>query len=301
MNETAYQPVTEGSEPERGAGAPDWRGLLDLLEEHSDDEYVDLWRTWVVRPEDAGLLDQRASARAEYEETLEAAADWELPASIRGAMSAWQFDSAQGLMSQAQLVAQRRGDVEAAAAAAGLTPPDTLEEAFEGTGGLREATLEADAELAAIASIQAAAGSEPRDPDPLTQLGLYDVRPADDIAAARSLFASGNLDEAVDRAEGARAVWTAAPELGASRARAIAAGVIALLVLLFVAWRAARNLRRRRRAPAFATPVVGGTGMATPNCSADPDDPDATSAYATLPDNSPTALIVRERKGDDGG
>ena len=54
----AYQPVGGGAEAV--AGPPDWRGLLDLLEARTDATYEDLWRTWVARPEDLPLLDQRA-------------------------------------------------------------------------------------------------------------------------------------------------------------------------------------------------------------------------------------------------
>ena len=39
--------------PELGAPPPDWRGLLDLLEDRTGQKYDDLWRAWVVRHEDA--------------------------------------------------------------------------------------------------------------------------------------------------------------------------------------------------------------------------------------------------------
>ena len=42
---------------------PDWRGLLDLLEERTDATYDDLWRTWVARDTDLSLLDARAQTR----------------------------------------------------------------------------------------------------------------------------------------------------------------------------------------------------------------------------------------------
>jgi hypothetical protein len=290
--ESAYQPETPAARPETGTGSPDWRGLLDLLETHTDAEYVDLWRDWVIRPDEADLILERINARADYAATIEVTRGWELPASIRQAMTAWQFDAARGLMSQARLVIQRRGEVEAAATAAGLTPPPTLEAAFEGTGGLRAATLEADAEVAAIASIHAAAASEPVNPDPLTQLGLYDEEPRDDIAAARSSFAAGDLDAAVNRAEAARATWAAAPEVGATRARSIGGGLIAVLVLMYAGWRTVRTIRRRRRRPPRPMAVPVGSSSR---------ESDGRASYVTLPDNSPAAAIVREEKGDDGG
>ena len=66
-NVGAYQPPVSGgasaagsTTPETVSGPPDWRGLLDLLEEHTGTSFDDLWRTWVARPTDLPLLDDRA-------------------------------------------------------------------------------------------------------------------------------------------------------------------------------------------------------------------------------------------------
>ena len=48
-------------------GAPDWRGLLDLLDEQGAGSFDDLWRTWVARPTDLPLLDARQAARTRYD------------------------------------------------------------------------------------------------------------------------------------------------------------------------------------------------------------------------------------------
>ena len=100
----AYQPETpatfgDDGEPETVDGPPDWRGLLDLLETETGKDFTDLWRKWVIRPEEAALLDARADARAAYARTLALAGDWRLP---------------RGDPRRAPLVAVRRG-----AAAAG--------------------------------------------------------------------------------------------------------------------------------------------------------------------------------------
>ncbi len=51
--EAAYQPPpvdpASSGAPERSDGPLDWRGLLDLLEDRTGEEYVDLWREWVTR------------------------------------------------------------------------------------------------------------------------------------------------------------------------------------------------------------------------------------------------------------
>ena len=60
---------------EAGAAPPDWRGLLDLLEDRTGKMYDDLWRAWVVRPEEAHLLDLRRTARDRYDALVKRAGD----------------------------------------------------------------------------------------------------------------------------------------------------------------------------------------------------------------------------------
>ena len=98
----------DAAEPERVLGPPDWRGLMDLLEEHTDQTYEDLWREWIIRPEDAPLLAERAEAREHYEAVVDEAAGWSLPRPIRDAMRAWQFETAGGLLDEAAAVLEQR-------------------------------------------------------------------------------------------------------------------------------------------------------------------------------------------------
>ena len=127
----------DAAEPERVLGPPDWRGLIDLLEEHTDQTYEDLWREWIIRPEDAPLLAERAEAREHYDAVIDEAAGWSLPRPIRDAMRAWQFDTAGGLLDEAAAVLEQRDAIARAAADADLTPPDNLRTAFEGKRWLR--------------------------------------------------------------------------------------------------------------------------------------------------------------------
>ncbi|MCJ7712389.1 MAG: hypothetical protein MUQ32_16330, partial [Chloroflexi bacterium] len=103
--------ASTGATPESVGGPPDWRGLLDLLEAESGTGLVDLWRTWVVRPEEVALLDARAATRASYARTVALAGDWVLPRAIRDAMREWQFDSAEQLMADARTVLAQRNAV----------------------------------------------------------------------------------------------------------------------------------------------------------------------------------------------
>ena len=85
----AGQPAgSDAAPPEMGATPPDWRGLLDVLEDRTGQKYDDLWRAYVVRHEEATLLDARASARRQYDEVVSRAGEWQLPAIVRQAMRA---------------------------------------------------------------------------------------------------------------------------------------------------------------------------------------------------------------------
>ena len=102
------EPLNDPGGAEPAAGPPDWRGLLDVLEEQARQPLDDLWRTWVARPEDLLALDARGTAREAYGRTLQAAQPWRLPPSIREAMRAWQFDVAGELSVQAEAVLAQR-------------------------------------------------------------------------------------------------------------------------------------------------------------------------------------------------
>ena len=225
--------------------APDWRTFLDLLERHTDATYDDLWAMWVVRPEDAQLLDDRLAARAELEMATGAAAPWRLPAVVDRAMAAWRFDQAQGLLAEAREVLALRTEIESQAASAGLTPPSTLRSAFEGDGGLGLALAEGEAELSTISAIvgATAAGDDVARTEAFDQIGLVGFDPGTDLVSARELFAAGDLEAAVERAEAANATWLRAQEIGRNR---ILAGVAGLLVVFAVILLVTSRLRRTR-------------------------------------------------------
>ncbi len=245
---SAYQPVRGGS-VERDPATADWRILLDLLEAEAGRSLDDLWRRWVARPEDLPLLDARAAARTRYAKVVAAAGDWELPASIRAAMRTWQFEQATSLLDEATRALELRSEVETAAARAGLTAPPTLRAAFEGERGPGAAIPEAESELAAIRTIEAAAAARPAEETPLRWLGLVDVNPEAELEAARAAFATGDLDAAVARADAARNIWQTAEEIGTRRAVGLGSATAAVLLGLGLLGSA---FRRRRRQGAAA-------------------------------------------------
>ena len=242
--EGAYQPP---SGTETLAGAPDWRGLLDLFEETTGTSFDDLWRLWIARPEDMALLDARAAARTAYAKAVADAGPWALPRSIRDAMRAWQFDVATQQMTAVEAVLAQRAQLQVAATSAGVTLPATLQGLFEGNGGIPVAAAEASAEQSTIEAIQQAAAAEPAAvaaaPSLFLSVGLLGSDPGAKLADARTAFAAGELSQAISEASDAAATWTSAASIG--RTRIVSAGllVLASLLLARMLW-----LRRRRTA-----------------------------------------------------
>ncbi len=247
----AYQPSGPGAAVEGTDAAPDWRGLLDLLEDKTGKPFADLWTGWVVRPEEASLLADRAAARSRYDAVRTRAGEWHLPRIVRDAMRAWQFDQAQGLFDSADRALDSRDAVAAAAAAVGLTPPDAVRTAFEGPRGFVAAIAEADAELAAIAAYRDAAAARLVGPGPLEAIGLWSADPSGALDRAAAAFAAGDLRGTVEASALARATWESAGQIGRNRIVAVMGSLGALLVGGWLVSRWYRDRRVRRR-PAMA-------------------------------------------------
>jgi hypothetical protein len=243
----AYQAIGPQAALETADAAPDWRGLLDLLEERTGAAYDDLWTTWVVRPAETTLLTDRAAARQAYAETLTRAGLWRLPRIVRDALRAWQFDQASELLADAGRVLDDRDLVAAAATAAGLTPPSTMQIAFEGPRGLAAAASEADAELAAIGVFRDASTAKPANPTALERVGLWNSDPEGTIKRAAASFADGDLRATVESAAFARTTWQTAGDIGRNRIVAIVASLSAILLggWLILRWLHDRSARRR--------------------------------------------------------
>ena len=233
--------------PEASPGPPDWRGLLDLLEAETGKDFADLWRTWVIRPDELSLLDARASAITSYHRTLALADGWALPKAIRDALRAWQFDVAEGLMADARTVLAQRAALEKRAALDDLTPPDVMQRAFE-RGSLTDASTEAQDELNALLSIEGATAARPADPDILTQVGLLDAHPDIDLAAARAAFGRGDLDATLTASNAAITAWSGAWQEGRRRTLFLIALAATVLLLLGAIAGGARRSGRERRA-----------------------------------------------------
>ncbi|MFL5774916.1 MAG: hypothetical protein ACJ76W_01450 [Chloroflexota bacterium] len=238
--------ASDAAPTESGAPPPDWRGLLDLLEDRTGKTYDDLWRAWVVRDDEATLLDARASARGQYDAVVSKAGEWRLPPIVREAMRAWQFEQATELLSAADRALDDRDEVLARASAARLTAPRALEAAFEGNQGFVAASVEADAELATIRAYAEAAAIREPDPGIVEQVGLWGETPNAELATAKSAFETGDLRASVEASAAAYGAWDSARERGRNRVMTMLAAAIAALVAVAFIVNGARGVARRR-------------------------------------------------------
>ncbi|MEO5965992.1 MAG: hypothetical protein ABIR11_11045 [Candidatus Limnocylindrales bacterium] len=260
----AYQPIDVGAAGTAGSGdaaletvggPPDWRRLLDLLEARTGKDFSDLWREWVVRPDETALLDERATARQSYARTLALADGWVLPRSIRDALRAWQFDRAEQLMADARTVLAQRGAVESLAARDGLELPPTMQARFE-DGQLIDASAVAESQRNAMLVIAEATAARSAREDPLTAIGMIGESPDADIAAAKAALATGDLETTVSSAEDAYRAWTGAWQEGRRRALLL----VALLATVLVLGSAIVGRARKARAARGAFAVAGSGG-----------------------------------------
>jgi hypothetical protein len=245
--EAAEQPVIGSEQAEVSTeGPPDWRGLLDLLETRTGKGYDDLWRTWVVTPEQAALLDRRAEARDLYDRTIEAAGDWRLPASVRRALDNWQFDQATVILVQTTDVLEMLEPLRLSAEATGVSLPPTVKELFERTGSPAMAGAEVDAERRAISELAQAKDARPATVDVPVWLGLLDAQPDALIARAGDAFSRGDLPAAVQSAQDAKAIWEVAPDTGRRRFVALILSALIVLAIALLTVRSRAGDRRRR-------------------------------------------------------
>ena len=283
----ATKPETPGALETTGAAA-DWRSLLDLLEAHTGADFTDLWREWVIRPEEAPLLDARASARQSYERTLALAGDWALPASIRDALRAWDFHAAEQLMADARTVLAQRGALEAMAANEGLDLPDEMQTLFQ-DGQLVEASARAEAERNAMVTIAGAADAKTSDSDPLTTIGMVGEDPGADLVAARAALEAGDLPATLAAADNAYRGWAGAWQEGRRRTLlliAVLATVVVLTSAVIGRIRGARMTTGAGARTAASTAAVTPAGMtAVLAIDADPTPEELLAAAAPpIPD-----------------
>jgi hypothetical protein len=248
--EMAYQPSQATDERITGVpgGVEGWQRLLDLLEERTGEEYTDLWQDWVVNKEQLPLLATRQSARHQYADVVEAAGEWELPLSIRSYMGAWEFEATNDALTQASEVLEDRQQILSLATKLDLTPPDTLQQAFEGDDGMDAAASEAGAEIAAMRQLSDAADWLDVS-GMLASIGLLGRDLDAEVSGARASFSRGDLAAATRAASRVVDASSHAADVGRVR---VAAGGGGILLLDGIGMGILFNRRRRRQRLAVA-------------------------------------------------
>ncbi len=271
--------------PETLADAPDWRGLLDLLEARSGKDLAALWRQWVVRPDEATLLDARALARTAYARTLALTGDWRLPRAIRDALRAWDFERAEAMLLDARTVIAQRNAVAEMATRDGVALDATMQTLFEG-GAMAEASARAGAERIAMVAIEDAAAARSADDDILSRIGMLGEHPEQSLREAKLLIAQGDFEGSAAASGRALRAWTVAWQEGRRRAL-LALAVLATVLVLVTAGlgslrRARRPHGRRPLTRAMAHPIPTPASLAPAPANA-PDPGPATGPGAAPP------------------
>lgn len=247
-----YQAASvEPEVPADGVTAPtvplDTRAFLDHIETVSGQQVADRFAEVVLTEEDVALLPARAEARAAFDSLVAAAGTWGAPDPVRAAMSAWEFDTAQGLIEEASGWLVERDALLEELEAVHLPAPHRLEQAYLAYGGGAEAYDELEAERAVVRAYAAAADSVNAERSVIERIGLVAATdPSAQLNLASGQFAEGDLRGAVDAiAEAERIVASAAT---AGWVRILSAVLLAVLVL------AAAIFLVRRRASYTAAP-----------------------------------------------
>ena len=289
--EAAYQPGAQAGSSLVSSGPPDWRGLLDLVQERTGIDATGLWSSLVAAPDEQALLTTRTTTRAAYHALLVRAASWAVPPGVLDALNAWQFGSAGDLLTGLGQLLDQRDRIASASAAAGLTPPSTLQAEFE-QGRTATGETEAANELLVIQAIGTAAAAQPTSPSIVDDVGLIGVDPAANLDAATTAFSAGDMNAARSAALAADEAWSQAPDTGSFRIRVSLAALLVLLVLIGFVVSQVRRVRRFRRRGRHLAPAGPARGR--------PISYPARTSRGTLADQ-PVRMARRVRPGPEEG
>jgi hypothetical protein len=158
-------------------------------------------------------------------------------------MAGWDFATARSRIEAALAILETRDEITALAAEIGVSPPTTLQSAYETATDLAPVATMADAQLAALEELDTTKTAVEGARDMFTSIGLIGADPSADLAAAVTAFGAGDTAGATAAASHAAALIAAAP--GDGRTRLIGgAGLLAGGVL--IAGGSVALYRRRR-------------------------------------------------------
>jgi hypothetical protein len=194
------------------------RSFLDQLETVSDADLAELFRSRALTEADAALLEPRAGARAAFDELIIAADGWGAPDSVRADMSEWNFDEAMVEIEAAMAWLERRDELLAAMADAGLAAPDRLQQAYLAYSGGPEAGDELEAERAVVDAYVEAADVVNAERSLLARIGMAaGADPEAQLGLANGRFADGDLRGALEATDEAQRIVAGAETGGLVR------------------------------------------------------------------------------------
>jgi hypothetical protein len=276
--------VDEGQIAYVGEGPPEgtarretgWQRLLDLLQERGGSEQaVALFEQYVLTDSSSTLFDERALARAAYDDLCASSGTWSPPLPIRAAMDGWEFGEATALIADAADVVARHEALAEASAALGVDVPASFEADYEAVdesfAGVR---ADIDEQRAAVDRVATAIELEAGDDGFFDGIGLIGSDLDARLDEARAALSAGDPVTATAIAADVSSTLAEAERVGQRRVTTAAAVTAAALAVVIVA--AVLTARRRRAAGSaepggdatVTSPDVGDAGDA-----ADPADP----------------------------
>ena len=245
--------------------SPDWRSLLDFLEEVGGSTTAEaVFRELVVAEADLPQLDERATAREAYASLVEVGDGWAPPTEVRREMSDWDFDGATELFPLVEQLYGERDDLEEVVSVVDLELPDALRTSFEGAREVDDLVPLFEDAAASGAAVRSAQEAHDDGAGPLGAIGLLVSSVDDDLAAARAAFSAGDYELEITRSADVEDRLDGAATAGLIRVGAVVAGLAVLGLLI-------RQIRRRRRARAVTAeqPPEDGEGAAVAGSEAD--------------------------------
>jgi hypothetical protein len=216
------------------------RSFLDQLEAVTDGDLAPLFADRVLTEADVALLDPRAEAREAFDALVAASDGWGAPDSVASAMAGWRFDDATAEMAAAAGWLEERDALLEEMAAAGLSAPDRLRQAYRAYGGRAEAAGELEAEREVVDAYLAAAERVNAERSFLERLGLVGgPDPEAQLEMANGHFTDGDLRESRAAIAEAERIVEVAPTAGIVR-------IVSLLLVVGIAAVLAIVLFRRR-------------------------------------------------------
>ena len=288
---------------EHRTAPPDWRTLLDYLDERAAAPNADaLFREYVATPSEVSVLATRAAARERYAKLVADGQGWLPGYAIRSAMTDWRFDTATTSIAAAESVLDLRDQIAAAGAPIGLAAPGALREAYQNAyTDLTGVQSRATQELKAATAIATAARRVSAPRDLLTSIGLIGVEPATMIDTAKAEFEADRIVSAESRAEDATATLDRAAGLGA---QAVVGLVVTVAGVGLVVVLAVRRRRALARAPAVAAATAAegalwGPGVLPAGTLPSQPDPEPSGADRALEPtvSEPTDVPSAEEPG----